>query len=750
MRIIKCWINRNPGLVAILLVFLALGVIYSVTTPLFESYDEAWHFAVIRHIAQGKGLPVLEPGKETLWRQEGGQPPFYYLVAASLTFWINSDDLESLLRHNPYFPYYRGPRNDNRNAFLHIDKERFPYTGTVLAVHLARAFSVFLGAVTVLATYLLARRIFPSEKILLLGATALVAFNPKFLFLSGTVSNDNMVTTLSTLTLLGLIYLVQGEESKRTLFGLGSVLGLAILSKLSALALLPLVFLVLAFVAWRRRYWTLLLRWASIVFGMAVLVAGWWYLRNLILYGDLMGLQTFMETSGWYRSQSPSIQEVLHSLQPVELSFWATFGLGHVLADEVVYDILKLLARLAGVGLVILGIRQFSRDRLPFINQISLGVLILWTIMISIAMLRYVQITSYREGRLVLPAIASIGIILLLGLAQWVPQRFRGVLASGVITGMFFLAAITPFRYIATAYARPPILDNIDETAIPHRVHVRYEDKVELIGYELPQRKIRPGEELRLTLYWRALAATEKDYSVYIHLRAQDGQLLGQRDTHPGLGNYPTSLWKPGQVIVDTYWVPVMASPTGSPIGHIDVGFYSLATMKPLPSFDPGGRAVVPVIGFFKVAGSPPSQGAVPNPTLLNLGGDIALRGYELPLRDLQPGQPLRFTLYWSALRSLERDYTVFVHLVDPGGHLWAQGDGWPQRGAYPTSFWDAGEIIRDEREVRLPAEIPPGEYQIEVGIYFLPTGERLPLLGEEGRRLDDKIRLGRVRVREM
>ena len=63
---------------------LGLGLLYSWATPVFEAPDEGFHFAVIRWISQGRGLPVQEPGQASDWEQEGSQPPLYYLLAAGL------------------------------------------------------------------------------------------------------------------------------------------------------------------------------------------------------------------------------------------------------------------------------------------------------------------------------------------------------------------------------------------------------------------------------------------------------------------------------------------------------------------------------------------------------------------------------------------------------------------------------------------------------------------------------------------
>jgi hypothetical protein len=92
-------------------------------------------------------------------------------------------------------------------------------------------------------------------------------------------------------------------------------------------------------------------------------------------------------------------------------------------------------------------------------------------------------------------------------------------------------------------------------------------------------------------------------------------------------------------------------------------------------------------------------------------------------------GTTLDYTLFFRSLKAVSVDYQVFVHLLDAQGKVVAGNDGPPRQGLYPTSFWSPGEIIADERHWVL--DVPPGEYQLEVGFYQLGTGERLPLTGQ-------------------
>jgi hypothetical protein len=99
-------------------------------------------------------------------------------------------------------------------------------------------------------------------------------------------------------------------------------------------------------------------------------------------------------------------------------------------------------------------------------------------------------------------------------------------------------------------------------------------------------------------------------------------------------------------------------------------------------------------------------------------GGLITLIGADYP-QDLQTASPLPITLYWLADRPLKTNYTVFVHLVDPSGNKLSQIDVAPRSGTYPTSLWPTGEVVVDELALALPADLPPGEYSLRVGLYL-------------------------------
>jgi hypothetical protein len=112
-----------------------------------------------------------------------------------------------------------------------------------------------------------------------------------------------------------------------------------------------------------------------------------------------------------------------------------------------------------------------------------------------------------------------------------------------------------------------------------------------------------------------------------------------------------------------------------------------------------------------------------------------------------RPGEAVSVVLRWRALRALEEDYTVFVHLVGPDGRLHGQVDAWPVQGTHPTGRWMPGEEVSDPYEVRLDPDAPPGPYRVEVGLYLLATMQRLQIVDANGQPIGDCFVVGEFDV---
>jgi len=159
---------------------------------------------------------------------------------------------------------------------------------------------------------------------------------------------------------------------------------------------------------------------------------------------------------------------------------------------------------------------------------------------------------------------------------------------------------------------------------------------------------------------------------------------------------------------------------------------YRLRQPKLVVTFDD-----VPYVWVYK-ASPVIDETTIAHPIQADVGQDFRLLGYDLRPAQALPGETVHLTLYWEVVHKPTGDYTVFTHLLNPMGQMHSQKDNRPQGGMYPTYLWDEGERIQDEYELTIAPDAPPGSYQIAVGMYYLPTLERLSVTNQNGALLPD------------
>jgi len=727
-------------LVAILLsVFFLTGIAYSLVVPPFETPDEIYHYAFARHLAGGNGLPVQGPEMTGPWEQEGSQPPLYYSLVALLTAGIDQSGLDEFTVRNPRANLGDPHQPGNKNYMLFSAESR-PLKGVNLALHVGRWISVVLGTLTVLFSYLLARFTFPADRWARLLATAMVATIPQFSFISASVSNDIMVTVVSAAALVWLAAICgrpwREGIRKWEWIGTGLLLGLGALSKLQGLGLLPLTALVVLIRFGRNREWNTFLRGAILVGCMVLIVAGWWYTRNLYLYGDPFGTRNLLSVTG-QRVEPLSIQSLFGELRGLQMSFWGIFGWFSILLPSWIYSLFELLTALAVSGAAVDLIRKLKSARGPGAileqSDTTLGIAWIWALT-SLALLGYwISVALGSQGRLLFPAITALAVVAVTGLRFWAGFLPRvGRIGLGIIIplglwscSLFALVELLPVSYgfgdAAGSLEEPPA----DATPVGKV----YGDGVELVAARLPDPDSFSGNSVSLTLYFRATQLQERDLELFIHLLDAFDRQIGNVTSHPGWGARPLTLWQPGLIYEDSYQIPLdRPSPNFARIlvGFVDPNSTALENEGLLPVAGGGPRIESRVIW---------THYEDLEPMAVRYDSGISLVGVALGQRDIQVSTRQLIELgqdrtMWVAMRWQETVYSDTEYAAslrlhpekDKGSWVFQEDLSlWKPVSALPAVA-TPGALIDTLVRLELPEELPAGEYQLRLVIYDAET----------------------------
>lgn len=743
------------GLLAIFVLFCVLSGWYSLATPPFETPDELYHYALVRHLAAGNGLPVQQVGVEAPWEQEGSQAPLYYLLAGRLTRSIDQSDFPALSVRNPRAnigdPLFPGNKN-----FMLYSATVYPLVGSNLALHVARWLSLLLGCLTLWCTYATAKLAFapaiaspqdqagswPLRAWLPLIVTGWTAAIPQFAFISASCSNDSMIIATSAATLYWLARLLVQSDSRAIKLGewvlLGVLLGLAALSKLQGLGLIGLAGLAVLYMAWQRRSWRLPLVAALPVGLPLLLIAGWWYWRNVVLYGDVFGISYLLVNNG-QRTEPITLASLPGELRGLRYSFWGLFGWFNILLPTWIYGVLDGLSLVGLAGLFGHALRHHP-------GTARSGRLVRWLagiwVVLALALLAYwIYRATGSQGRLLFNALGAVILLLVWGLAWWIdylPRRLQPLfwLSPPLLLVGSSLFALT-VSYPA-AYAAPQPIATLPATAqsvaVIYRGGVAEADELRVVGLEVPQERYRPGERVPVTLYLQAPRRVQDDYQLFIQLLDEQNQEVGNLTSHPGWGRHPTSRWQPGALYADSYGVLIdRPIDNDAPLlAKVYVGFVNPATEQsgrfPIPAYSADGTPMPePFLANVAIAPATPPQPALAmQPNGAQFGHVIQLSAVNFADQvPLQARETFTVTLLWDVLNPPATNYTAFVHLLDAQGN---RATGFDQAPAtrFPTQFWRSGDRIVSEFAIPMPTN--PGDYQLWAGLYETQSGGTLRL----------------------
>ncbi len=767
------------ALLLVLAAYACLALAYNLATPMGEGPDETEHFAFTQYLLTEGRLP-LAPARQDEGMIQAKHPPLYYGLGALIGMGGRVEDLG--FRPNPFFSF-AWDSGEPHNAMLHFSREAFPYQDAPEQrdARVLRLLSLAFGMITVWASWALARLAWPGRPALALLASSLVAFLPGFVFSSAVFTNDAAANACAALALLAALRLSAPGAGRREAMQAGLALGLCLLAKLTTLPLLGLVGLAWLWQLWRRRSaGRSAVRGDAVRLGAwialpAALLSGWWFLRNMRLYGwsDPLGWQRFSARATDLERQIPLSQE-LGSYWRIQLdSFWGWFGWLAVRLEAWQYLVARGLALLMLVGLALWFARSWRAAAEPARRATILSLLCAGAVYLSVFRLAFEMNTIVAHGRLLYTALPALGLLGATGLLALTPARAEW---RAAVLGSLLMAALASQALIGSlrpAYRMPePVEAAGGDLPASGRPFADFGDEVRLVGHAMAARLV-PGGSTTLMVDLREAAADrpialsghlylqslpglqrrlESDADglvVFLHLVDASGAVVGRWEQPPFEGRHPFMAWQPGEVYHLSPQMELAPDAAGG-MARIELGLY--------PEGEPEARLPVEIEGEAIADSSPgsmtlsrlvlldhglvaPDDVATPSAApLARFGAESAL---ELLSARLLDGDRLELVWLRREGRPLEPGLagaSVFVHRLDRDGALLSTADGPPMGGRLPIEHWPADLALRDVHALE-PDDGGSGaaSLRIEVGLYELATGDRFPAFDAAGAALPDR-----------
>lgn len=254
-----------------------------------------------------------------------------------------------------------------------------------------------------------------------------------------------------------------------------------------------------------------------------------------------------------------------------------------------------------------------------------------------------------------------------------------------------------------------------------------------LLGYELPTSDPAADDAIDIELYWRALPGTITDLSASLHLVDASGRRFGQSDQYH-IADFPVSRWQTGEYARDVHRiVPLPGTPPGAYTVQLFVT--EQATGARLEALNENGLPVGTSVPLAQVTLGQPgrivAEGAfsAENSASIPLTDALHLASYAAPATTVETGFALPLTLFWRATATPSTVYQAQLTVADAQERVVAAQQFAPGRADFPTTAWQPGQVVRDERTLVVPAVRADSADAVTPGVYTV----HLRLLGPDG-----------------
>jgi uncharacterized membrane protein len=270
-----------------------------------------------------------------------------------------------------------------------------------------------------------------------------------------------------------------------------------------------------------------------------------------------------------------------------------------------------------------------------------------------------------------------------------------------------------------------------------HLSSIRFDDQVRLLGYAMvPPGTLRGGVTLRPVLEWRAENPLTHRYKIAVRVVDARGHVWAADDREPHDAKSPTTRWELGKTISDQYTLPL---PPTMPTGDYQITVAVYASTENghhyLRAYDAQDHLLETEVTLTTVrveknkTSFTASELQIEQLQFADMR-EMRLLGFVPPRETIAPGELLQVGLYWRVRGKPQGDYIVAVQLRDMAGRVAFEHSDRPAEGTYPTTLWDAGEVLLDWHDFVLPQNLAGGGYTIHVVLRDTANSQ---VLGETG-----------------
>jgi 4-amino-4-deoxy-L-arabinose transferase-like glycosyltransferase len=424
------------------------GVIHAFSTPIGgtgyqDAPDEAAHISYIQTVASGH-LPTKSAPHASVKSgypdYEWHQPPLYYVLAA------------------PFLEF---------------------------GIHTLRLFSLLCGLASIVFIYKCAKLIRPADELVWLCAAGIAGFTPAHVAILSAVNNDALLELSFSAVLFLLVKAIKQAPTPGDAVLLGAAFSAAMLTKTTALLLIPVMISAALLGRKTRTIRVGIAKHCLIAGSVVMLLCGWWFVRNVSLYGEPLPLRAFQQSFGG----TAQAIDVVNGKWGIRVdgwsgywllvtkwcfqSFWAVYGNAldarngiPRFLDDRVYLLMLVLCIAAVAGIIKLHFRR--KALFTIAQQYGIYIELMTLVFVGAAYLLFVSRYFQTQGRYLYPAMSAISLFLAMGWLELFPSKYKKQAACGLLG----LMALLCIAFLLQTSNRVPLPKAASSSVQPRRIEI--------------------------------------------------------------------------------------------------------------------------------------------------------------------------------------------------------------------------------------------------------------------------------------